>query len=51
MRGRVGAYGGIAVNLSRYGGGYVLIDFIEYVPAFHAFTSSTMLIDQSDKSS
>ena len=44
MRRRVCAYGGIAVNLSRYGGGYVLIDFIKYVSALHGVLSYAVSI-------
>ena len=40
---RVGACGGITVNLSRYGGGYVLIYFIKYVPAAHTVISPKAL--------
>ena len=35
MRRRVGARGGIAVYLSRYGCGYVLVNLVEYVSALH----------------
>ena len=42
MRGGVCAYGGIAVNLSRYGGGYILVNLVENKAALHRVTSSSL---------
>ena len=39
MRGGVCAYGGIAVYLSRNGGGYILVNLVENKAALHGLLS------------
>ena len=39
---RVCACGGIAVYLSRYGGGYILVYFVENKAALHGFSPLIM---------